>query len=59
MQDYWAVHRHVGDGDESNVIKARRGEVPFSSDIGALDTSIRPMPAGDPVSLRRQLDRSG
>ena len=44
----------LGKGNESNIIKALRGEAPFGSDIGTPDASIRRMPAGrDPIPADR------
>ncbi len=38
----------VGDGDDSTIVKALRGQAPFGEDIGTAGATFRRMPAGMP-----------
>jgi hypothetical protein len=47
----------LGDGDNSNIIKALRGQAPFGQDIGVPEATIRRMPAGLPPIPDTQIDQ--
>ena len=46
----------AGDGKNSNLVKALRGEAPFGSDIGTPGASFRRMPAGRPAVPASKID---
>jgi hypothetical protein len=45
-----------GNGKDSNLVKALRGEAPFGSDIGTPDAIFRRMPAGRKAVPAKQVD---
>jgi hypothetical protein len=47
----------LGDGDNSTIIKALRGQAPFGQDLGVPGASFRRMPAGRPPIPDAQIDQ--
>jgi hypothetical protein len=45
-----------GDGKDSNLVKALRGEAPFGADTGTASGIFRRMPAGRPAVKPQQID---
>jgi hypothetical protein len=45
-----------GNGKDSNLVKALRGEAPFGADIGTAGGIFRRMPAGRPAVKPEQID---
>jgi len=45
-----------GDGKDSNLVKALRGEAPFGTDKGSAGGTFRRMPAGRPAVKPQQIE---